>query len=892
MHITRVELENIKSHETFAQSFERGTTAITGENGAGKTTIIEAIAWALFDLLDYKKEEFIRRGAKKGVARVTFESSLDEREYTVYRDTSAGYYIFDPRLKQRTHDKKEEVKRFLWEHLGVEPGTDLESLFRRAIGVPQGTFTAIFLETATERKKAFDKLLKVEEYRQGAEKLLDTARYVGNEILMVREKIARAEGELMRFDLVTEEHAGFEKQAGELKETLAGIEADVTAKGDEVGRLDAVEASVRELKTNVDRLQNEKARSEIMIGQKRSELDRSRLAAENVKSAEGDNTKHIAALARLRELERERAERDKLRMEYADLNAASATVKADQRRFDEDLKSCEIAHTAIAELRPQLTSYEGFVKQRDALRSKMADARAKQNHLKSLDEKIIRLRESWTANHSSIKEAESRSEAAMRLEEFLETDLKLTGELASLNARLDSDRRFQQEIKNGFCPVLSQKCLNLTEGQTLEGFIKDQFTEAQSRIGAIETEKRQLSTLMSDARAAEKSMAALESLRHRAAEIAAEGKYLRTEKEGLEKELEGLVDTEKELADVDGKIAALDEVRSRYLALEAEVRREPQIRENLSQAEKNLERLESDKKALIERSEVYKDLDPQWEQLSTERDATAEAHALYLANEAESSRLEARESEFADAEREFGEHVKAYDEAAAKYEETAGSYDPELHISEKAALIELQKRQAEARAQLAGVERREAELAAELARLGEIRSSMQVEFREKERLEEVAEAVEFIRDTLKEAAPRVARNYVFHVSTEANQMFREITGNAERTLKWAEDYGVFLEEGGYERPFVSLSGGEQMSAALSVRLALLKQLSDVRIAFFDEPTTNLDVERRERLAEEISRITERQTFDQMFVISHDDTFENYVDHVVEIEAGDGSESLF
>ena len=71
-------------------------------------------------------------------------------------------------------------------------------------------------------------------------------------------------------------------------------------------------------------------------------------------------------------------------------------------------------------------------------------------------------------------------------------------------------------------------------------------------------------------------------------------------------------------------------------------------------------------------------------------------------------------------------------------------------------------------------------------------------------------------------------------------MFREITGNAERTLKWIEDYGIVLEEDGYERPFQSLSGGEQMAAALSVRLALLKQVSDIRLAFFDEPTTGLD----------------------------------------------------
>ena len=143
----------------------------------------------------------------------------------------------------------------------------------------------------------------------------------------------------------------------------------------------------------------------------------------------------------------------------------------------------------------------------------------------------------------------------------------------------------------------------------------------------------------------------------------------------------------------------------------------------------------------------------------------------------------------------------------------------------------------------------------------------------------MAEATAFIRDTLKEAAPRVARNYVYHVSLEANMMFREITGNAELTLKWGEDYAIMLEEDGFERPFQSLSGGEQMAAALSVRLALLKQLTDIRIAFFDEPTTNMDAERRENLAMQISRITH---FDQLFVISHDETFDSYVDNVVAV----------
>ncbi|NJL45137.1 MAG: hypothetical protein HC922_04020 [Leptolyngbyaceae cyanobacterium SM2_3_12] len=71
-----------------------------------------------------------------------------------------------------------------------------------------------------------------------------------------------------------------------------------------------------------------------------------------------------------------------------------------------------------------------------------------------------------------------------------------------------------------------------------------------------------------------------------------------------------------------------------------------------------------------------------------------------------------------------------------------------------------------------------------------------------------------------------------------------------------------------------------MCAALAVRLALLKVLADVDIAFFDEPTTNMDRTRREGLAEAIGRI---KTFQQLFVISHDDTFEQVTENVIVVE---------
>jgi exonuclease SbcC len=307
--------------------------------------------------------------------------------------------------------------------------------------------------------------------------------------------------------------------------------------------------------------------------------------------------------------------------------------------------------------------------------------------------------------------------------------------------------------------------------------------------------------------------------------------------------------------------------------------REAEIRTGLTNVESNLERLESDRKLLIEQLDEFKDFDKHWSQLTDERDSTINSHRLFLANETEAGLLEVRKSELQTNKERIVAAESELKWAQTAFASAGNGYDSEQHKIERSELLKTERRLAETQATFDAAKRREQQLAAELARFAEIRKTLQTEFREKEKLETVAETTAFIRDTLKEAAPRVARNYVYHVSLEANQMFREITGNGERTLKWTEDYSIVLEEDGYERPFQSLSGGEQMSAALSVRLAILKQLSDIRIAFFDEPTTNMDAERRENFAEQIGRI---KHFDQLFVISHDDSFDSYVDNVVTI----------
>lgn len=882
MHIINVKLENIKSHKNSNFDFESGTTAITGENGAGKTTIIESVAWALFDMLLYKKDDFIRRGEKKGSVQVTFESGKDERLYSVYRDTGTGYNIFDPELGVKIADKKEDVSAFLRQHLGVEPGTDMELLFRTAIGVPQGTFTAVFLETAVNRKVTFDKLLGVEEYRLGAEKLLATTRYIENKIAAVREKIARAEGELARFELVEDEHKDIAEQIAVLSSSLETLQQEAIVKNSEVEKFEAEEAKVKEAQAIVEKLRGELATSEVLLLQKRTEVNAARQAVEKLKAVEPDHQLHLKALAELKTLETQRNERDKLLEQLNTVETALIKLEAEQKNLTSSLQKAENAAREIAALEPQIQRQKELENKREYLRNKQAQAKAFKAHIGEIEAKLITLREDFRKTETEVKEAQEKSKAAVELEILSRQETEITRRIASLQARLESDEKFQREIKGGLCPILSEKCLNLKEGQTLEAFVSTQFDEIKAEIENAEKTQTKLAASLGIAREAGQFLKALETLQKRHEEVKALGIKLGEDKRSAEKKAGELPKIEADLSETEKFLAELKNPRERAEALARETENTAAIKEKISGNETELNAFSEKKNSLALSLEKFAAFESDWAKFSSQRDRTAEAHREYLTIELLGKALPEREAELKKNQKE-DEKLKAESKKAEKQFTKAGAnYDAEKHKAVKAELQTMEKTLIEGNARLSLSRKRRGELEKELERLKEIRVSMQSEFKEKDRLEKICELTKFIRDTLKEAAPRVARNYVYHVSNEANQLFREITGNPERTLKWNQDYAVMLEEGGYERPFQSLSGGEQMAAALSIRIALLKNLSGVRMAFFDEPTTNMDAERRQNLAEQIKYITEKQTFDQLFVITHDDTFEEYVDNVIEV----------
>ncbi|MCB0132748.1 MAG: SMC family ATPase, partial [Caldilineaceae bacterium] len=224
MQVLSLQLENVKSYAQATIDFTLGTNAIVGQNGAGKSTILEAIGFALFDALAYRQSDFVREGEKTATITVKFLSSHDEHVYEVIRKcgSSSVYYVFDPELDLRVCEGKVDAQRFLRLHLGADQGANLERLFSDAVGVSQGTFTAAFQLRPAERKSIFDPLLQVDEYDTAWTRLREPRSLLDKQRQDLDVEIGKLEGRLEQLPTL---QAAVDARIQEVKNAQADLAA-------------------------------------------------------------------------------------------------------------------------------------------------------------------------------------------------------------------------------------------------------------------------------------------------------------------------------------------------------------------------------------------------------------------------------------------------------------------------------------------------------------------------------------------------------------------------------------------------------------------------------------------------------------------------------------------
>ncbi len=340
----------------------------------------------------------------------------------------------------------------------------------------------------------------------------------------------------------------------------------------------------------------------------------------------------------------------------------------------------------------------------------------------------------------------------------------------------------------------------------------------------------------------------------------------------------------EQLEQVKQALQALNDPRSLRKAQQEIIKQEPTHQQQLQAQQQKRLQAEQQLQTLDEQLQQFAQLDAQIGEQEAVRTQCKFRHDIYIQNENTARLLPAREQAYSQASSKAEQAQADLLQAEAAYQEAASAFDEQELQSIEVEISQLQKTQGQLAEEMSNLQLKINELEQKIARAEELLKELEAAQQEKSTLEDLQAMVEQFRKLIKEAAPHVLKAMLNDISAEANRIFGEIMGDRSAQLFWENDYEIVLRRQGINRTFAQLSGGEQMSAALAVRLALLKKLSTLNIAFFDEPTQNMDLLRRSNLAEQIRRV---RGFDQLFVISHDDTFEQGLDSLVRLRKRDG-----
>jgi len=916
MQLLSLTLTNFKSHRDRHVVFQPGTNAICGENGAGKTSILEAIAWTLFGYQGpYRREDLIRNGEKSAQARVAFISRQDGRTYEVERCTTKGYVIYDPQLGQKLNYRhiEAEVMPWLRQQLGVPAGTDLSQLFANTIGVPQGTFTADFLKATEDRKRVFDSILKVEEYKQANQKMLSLEKYAKSEVEALERDIARYEAALQELGPTQQRQQSAIQAIATAEATLMQLEAD----------LQTLQAEKEALAAQANQVQQAELRLQALTTQIEAQQQTHPVLAASVQQAEAalaqceahraSHTAYLQAEATLKQLNEQFKQRSPLLKQRDAQQQALAAGQAELTRLSLQLETLAQAEQQLQALQPQIAQQVELETQQVAVaealnqfqamrveeRSLLAQETKLQKELAGVFEEIQRLQAlaaqlvdvaSLEQQRDRLQTQLSRLEAARQFEGELQTLLTAAEQQRDRHrvqaaAALDTLRQMQTGI-----PLLATDAVDtvlqaLQDGIDLNAELLDKIRAIltdlakQTDAAAIRKQMQQVKKAIDTAYRQQAAVANLPAQQAQQQRLQGELQQTQARLQQLQQALQAEAATQERRSHLMQALSDLGDPRGRSQLLQQDLAQRPSLQAQYERLQGSQAEVAAAIAQLDAQLAEFAELETQIDAQTAIRQQHQAGYQLFLQAQTTAEQLPSLQQQLQAAIAQVATLEAERAQVQAELATLKQHYDPQRWHQVEADYSAKRSQADQISGGLPPQRQLLAELDRKLAELGAIAAQRDQAQGDLTQRKQNQKFIAFARKAYKDAGPRITTRYVQRVSQEADRLFRELMNRPNLSLEWTADYEILVREGAYDRRFINLSGGEQMCAALAVRLALLRVVADLDVAFFDEPTTNMDRPRRESLAEAIANL---KSFRQLFVISHDDTFEKVTENVIQI----------
>lgn len=919
--LEKIYLENFISHHKSELVFDRGVIVLVGPNGSGKTSIIDAIYFALTGES--------RRGTKESLINSIAASRGNKAVVRLWIDVD-GRKIFIERTisRRRGHEALlkvngrieargvKEVDRAIQKILGIS-----KKAIDTIMVIPQGRIAELLTVSPSERQVILDKLLGLDSYEEAFNKLKDTTIKINTKYIPP-----------MEVNIVENKDSLLLNSYHVIINELSKIQAEIRKQLDNKAEN---EEKLKEVAKELENLISKQKKLEQHLGELREIENKIAMTQESIRRY---NEELIKRKARLHEIEREIEKTEELRQEYKRLRplADSLPILKELIGLEDSIR--EVLNN-LKSAEEKISHYEKMKEEVQLIKSKYPEGvdRAREKYIK-IKSMINELKDKLSQVKEEIARVSlSRQRDIEAIKKYKETLNKLVNEVSNLTSskpsnineafeiisnevinstkvinelrekaneikgrirvseqvKTESERKIELLKQSGRnqCPLCGQ---NLTEEKKFELIrrLSNEIEEAKSQIEELEIS---YSYLVDEIKAGEERLKILVETRARVEEglkiykeienlkvhiMDYEGKLtsLNQQRVSIEKQLEQLMKEERKLSSIEedyGKITQL--------------LREGDPDELLNKARKELEAIRLKFNELMNRK--LKLTNTVKEKLSI---SSLDLPSLITKAENAYSRINEL--------REFVEKAEAMKSEAERLKVEIIDYENKVKKLEILlnSLFARKRELATTERELANVRESINELTGLRERLSEKIERIKEEiekFRDIEKL--LRDDARILRDAIfkfrvlmflrenilhRNKVPAVIRSRSLLLIEKYMKKYLEYFNLAYSDVKTDETFGITLVAPGIEADVNSLSGGEVIAAAITALLALHNLVSKGRLGvlILDEPTIHLDVEKRRQLIEVLRAFKGGEIIPQLIIVTHQEEVRDAADYIFEV----------
>jgi exonuclease SbcC len=889
-------MENFKSHGNTVIEFDTGISLIIGENGAGKSSVLEAVSFALFKSHSGRNMDILVKNDAKGMM-VELDFVSNGREYRVKR--VRGKSGSEPRLSLKQDDRvipiatkdrqvTEEVQNIL------EMDSDL---FLNAVYVKQGEISDLIEKSPAEKKKMIGKLLGIEN--------LETAWKNMQPLVSSYEmKKAEIKGTLEVSESLKEKCRVNNKKLQETETLIQKLEFQIKDESDKLTEISQSLIDMELNKNKFDSLNSVVQHSTDILNRVNTEKDSLEVEISSIQDKEND----------IKSIEPDLKKIEPLNLLHKYLNKEKLLI-ADEERTNQSIERIVTAQEAMEENKE---FYDEFLKLQDEINALQGDRKHFDGSLalfnqithekEKITKKIVKNKEKiieTLESYNSILETESKTVEEFEIEfneikpqieqEKDELNIvieKLNTRIASLEIQNQSLEKPIKELKKvkDQCPICQSPIDEDKRSELINGYLSD----INDNKANIQSFKDKLQNILNEKTSIDTKLKHIKGINSQL----------------LKEKLNALEEADTNLKELDDKLKNLNNEVLRLQTIDRDLNLKKEFLKTLEdpyqkylKAKGSLESMGDHEEYLSSLEDVQRNLSS----INTEIRRIQEETGVLLEDldqeighlekvKIDYHRMLGEVSKKPEIMKKLGEKLGEIDEindfvSRKKEEIDQLCYDSAIHQKMKNKEYDLNSNITSLKTQKSELVGKRAELSRNME---DLKSEMRLFQKNKKQFDNISDFIKllkFIRDIFgKDGIQRELRNRSKPLIEERTREFFERFNFDYSDIRIDEDYDLTVYGPGGESSLDMISGGEKIAVALALRLGITQALSggNLELIMLDEPTIHLDAYRRHELIDLLKRMS---IIPQMIIVTHDYDLEEAADNVLRIKKEEGNSFL-